>query len=57
MDLAYLLGRHQISLHRASVAATPEARLAHRGLAAGYAGRLRNCQLDLHAGSALAQLS
>lgn len=44
MDLNYLLGRHQHALYRASAASTSEARCAHRGLAAGYAGRIRALQ-------------
>ena len=54
MDLNYLLGRHQLSVHRAGAAASPEARLAHRGLAVGYAGRIRAFQSDL---GAVARLS
>lgn len=41
MALNYLLHRHQISLARSAGAASAEARLAHRGLAAGYAARIR----------------
>lgn len=41
MDLNYLYSRHQISLMSADVAITPEAKLAHLGLAAGYADRIR----------------
>ncbi|MFS2111444.1 hypothetical protein ACCC88_17270 [Sphingomonas sp. Sphisp140] len=40
MDLNYLLHRHQISLMRASAAASVEARHAHEGLARGYAKRI-----------------
>lgn len=40
MDLNYLLHRHQISLVRANDAASGEARMAHTGLAQGYAGRI-----------------
>ncbi len=57
MDLNYLLSRHQYSAYRAQVAATPEARLAHRGLAAGYAGRIRAFQRDIGAVALLAELS
>lgn len=49
MDLNHLLHRHQISLMRASAAASPEARHAHRGLAKGYAARIRTLSLDLGA--------
>ncbi len=41
MALNYLLHRHQISQMRSRSAASPEARVAHRGLAAGYAARIR----------------
>ena len=54
MDLNYLLGRHQQSLHRSGAAATPEARRAHRGLAAGYAVTIRDFQRRV---GALASLS
>jgi len=37
MDLNYLYQRHQISLMRADAALSTGARVAHRGLAAGYA--------------------
>lgn len=37
MDLNYLFHRHQVSVMRADVAASPEAARAHRGLAQGYA--------------------
>ncbi|MBC9033298.1 hypothetical protein IAG41_12940 [Sphingomonas sp. JC676] len=40
MDINYLLEREQISLMRASAARSVEARIAHEGLARGYA-RLR----------------
>lgn len=36
IDLNFFLGRHQVSLMRATAAATPEARLAHLGLARQY---------------------
>ena len=55
MDLNYLLGRHQQSLHRAGAAASPEARHAHRGLATGYAGRIRAYQRDIGARALLAE--
>ncbi len=41
MDLNYLLSRHQISIHRATASSSREARVAHRGLADGYARRIR----------------
>lgn len=44
MDLNYLFHRHQISVMRAGVAATPAAALAHHGLARGYAGRIATSQ-------------
>lgn len=44
MPLNYLLHRHQISLMRAATGATPEARAAHRGLADGYARRVKEEQ-------------
>ena len=54
MDLNYLLGRHQLSVHRASAAASPEARRAHRGLAVGYADHIRAFQRRLGAQAHLA---
>lgn len=36
MDTNYVLAREQVSLMRADVALTPEARRAHQGLARGY---------------------
>lgn len=47
MTLNYLLYRHQISQARARSAASREARTAHRGLAAGYAVRIRAIRADL----------
>ncbi len=41
MDINYLLKREQISLMRAEVAGSVEARIAHQGLARGYGERLR----------------
>ncbi|MEI9851107.1 MAG: hypothetical protein WDN24_10015 [Sphingomonas sp.] len=41
MDINYLLKREQISLMRAEVAGSVEARIAHEGLARGYGARLR----------------
>jgi hypothetical protein len=55
MDLNYLLGRHQQSLHRAGSAASAEARFAHRGMAAAYADRIRAFQRDIGAFAVLAQ--
>lgn len=49
MDLNYLLHRYQLSLMLGDVAASREARRAHHGLAAGYAGRIRVIQQDLGA--------
>jgi len=54
MDLNYLLARHQISLMRAAEAPSCEARHAHRGLARGYAARIRELQDRL--GGALSPL-
>jgi len=53
MDLNYLLSRHQVSLMRAQNAACREAAMAHRGLARGYAVRIRELQQLLGAGSSL----
>ena len=36
MDINYLLAREQVSLMLADSAASPEARIAHTGLARGY---------------------
>ena len=52
--LNFLLHRHQISLMREAAAAGPEARAAHRGLAAGYARRIGDLQTMLGGGFALA---
>ena len=41
MALNYLLHRHQVSVMRSGSAASSEARAAHRGLASGYASRIR----------------
>ena len=49
MDLNHLLHRHQISLMRATAAASPEARSAHRGLVKGYAARIRSLSQRLGA--------
>jgi hypothetical protein len=51
MDLNYLLSRHQVSLMRADAAACGEARHSHRGLARGYAERIRELQERLGTGS------
>lgn len=40
MDMNYILGREQISLHNAAVATTSSARIAHEGLAAAYGALL-----------------
>jgi hypothetical protein len=39
MDINYILGREQVSLHNAMVATSLPARIAHQGLATAY-GRL-----------------
>jgi hypothetical protein len=39
MDINYILGREQVSLFRATAAASAPARIAHEGMAAAY-GRL-----------------
>ncbi len=49
MDLNYLLSRHQVSLMRADAATSREAAIAHRGLAGGYAARIRELQHALGA--------
>jgi hypothetical protein len=46
MALNYLLHRHQVSLMRSEAAPTREARAAHRGLATGYAARIRELRAD-----------
>ena len=51
MDLNYLLSRHQVSLMRADAAVCSEARHSHRGLARGYAERIRELQERLGTGS------
>jgi hypothetical protein len=40
VDLNYLYRRHQISLFMADHASCEKSRLAHRGLAEGYAGMI-----------------
>lgn len=45
MDINYLLTREQVSIMRARAATGTEARLAHEGLARGYAARLRQIVL------------
>jgi len=55
MDLNYLLSRHQLSLVRSTRAAGREARLAHRGLADGYAHRIAD--LQARSGATAAPLS
>lgn len=57
MDLNYLLSRHQRSVHRATTAASVEARHAHRGLAFGYAKRIRALQASLGASAILADVA
>jgi len=47
MDINYILGREQISLHNASVATSSPARIAHEGLAREY-GRLLNASTFPH---------
>lgn len=47
MALNYLLYRHQVSVMRAAVVRSPEARAAHLGLAAGYAGQIRDLRAEL----------
>ena len=47
MNLNELFHRHQVSVMRAAAAASPEARLAHRGLAAGYAALIADLQRNL----------
>lgn len=56
MDLNYLLFRHQLSVAAATTAACPSARHAHRGLANGYAARIRSYQTLVGADARLACL-
>ncbi|WP_200932469.1 hypothetical protein [Sphingomonas sp. Leaf412] len=44
MDLNHLFHRHQVSLNAVENAATPEARLSHEGLLAGYAAGIAALQ-------------
>ena len=53
MDLNHLLYRQQVSLMRADAAASSEARHAHRGLARGYADRVRLLQAEFTFAKAL----
>jgi hypothetical protein len=46
LDLNQLFHRHQTSIMRASSAACPEARIAHDGLASGYAAQIASLQAD-----------
>ena len=48
MDINYLLQREQISRMRADAATSQEARIAHEGLAQGYADRLRKIAFPGH---------
>lgn len=57
MDLNYILSRHQLSLVAAEAAAGSEARAAHRGLARGYAARIRRFQREVGATANLAPLA
>ena len=57
MDLNYLLGRHQFSLHRSAAARSPEARHAHQGLAVAYAARIRSLQDALGATARLGDVA
>lgn len=50
MDLNLLFHRHQVSVMQAAAAACPEARIAHEGLAAGYAARIATIRLESGAG-------
>lgn len=44
MDLKYLRSRHQHALMQMERAASPEARYAHRGIAAGYARSIHDLE-------------
>lgn len=55
MDLNYLLHRHQVSLMNAASTDCTEARVAHHGMAAAYASRIRALQADLGADAMLAE--
>ena len=55
MDLNDLFARHQLSLVRAGEASSADARAAHRGLATGYADRIRTFQQAIGAGFPLAE--
>jgi hypothetical protein len=54
LDLNDLLYRHQLSLMRASNAASVEARCAHAGLARGYRRQVQALQARLGASMTLA---
>lgn len=49
MDLNYLFHRHQISVMRADAASCLPSSASHRGLARGYAQRIRAMQENLDA--------
>ena len=49
MDMNYLFRRHQIVLMRAADAACRSSRHSHLGLAAEYAKRIRELQVELGA--------
>ena len=46
MDFNYLYHRHQVALFMAANAACGPSRLAHRGLADGYASRIASARLE-----------
>lgn len=50
MDLNHPVHRHQVSLMQAAAAACPVARIAHEGLAAGYAARNTTLRAQTGAG-------
>lgn len=57
MDLNYILCRHQLSLIAAETAACAASRFAHRGLARGYAERIRAFQKAAGADANLAPVA
>lgn len=57
MDLNYILSRHQLSLVAADTAPCMAARAAHRGLANGYAERIRSFQRTVGATANLARVA
>lgn len=53
VDLNYLFHRHQMAIMQADAAASPEARVAHDGMARGYLRRIEAMQAASGAAGAM----